>query len=338
MATRAAARLLLAAALAGVGCRDRRAAAPADLAPAAPSLLGGERGVDHVGLAVTDLRAAARTFQQRLGFERPIPGHLPNGIDNVNFYFEDATYLELLTCYDRQKADWLAWFLDRYTEGGNFVVLSVASAADTAAFLRGRGVPTEAPSAGSIEIQGGRPGGTWRTLFFQRSPLPGSPLYFIEYPRDARADFLRKLEDREVRRLSFRHRNTAVGIRAVWLAVRDLEGAAAAYAAIGLERGPAVSVERLGARGVAFRAGLGQLLLLSPTAADGPVAAFLGRRGPGVLGMSIEVRDLAAAQRAVSEGTGRTLAAYAGPLGRSILVEPQDAHGAYLELFQAAPR
>ena len=63
---------------------------------------------------------------------------------------------------------------------------------------------------------------------------------------------------------------------------------------------------------------------------------FPARRGPGVLGLSVEVRSLETARRVVSEGTGQGHEVYAGPLGPSVLVPPEQAHGTYLELFQAA--
>lgn len=304
-------------------------------------LLGGERGLDHVGVAVRDLRAAQDSFQRRLGFERPIPGHLPNGLDNVNFYFEDATYLEALTPYDPAKADWLAWFLAHHGEGGNFVVLSARSASDTAAFLRQRGFATAAPTEGSIQIEGGRPGGRWRTLFFDRSPLPGSPLYFIEYPKGPRAKFLQQLEDPAIVRRSFYHRNTAVGLRAVWLAVADLDEAVRRYAAIGLPPGRPWESAALHARGQVLFAGRGALLLLSPSG-PGPVQDFLARRGPGVLGFSIAVRELKTAQQVVAKGLAlpparpAASALYAGAFGNSFLVS--DVHGAYVEFTEAATR
>ncbi len=326
--------LLLSAVLAqgSQGCRR----GPRRPVVSGPSLLGGERGIDHVGVAVKDLREARQTYQQRLGFDRPISGRLPNGIDNVNFYFEDATYLETLTFYDRRKADWLAWFIDHFTEGGNFAVLSVRSANETAAFLRQRGFAMSPPSPGRIQVdlEGGKPGGTWQTLFFDRSPLPGSPLYFIEYPRESREDFLHQLEDPEVRRRSFHHRNTAVGIRAVWMAVPDLLAATRAYASLGLKEEEAFESPQLDARAQSIAAGRSHIILFSPRGDTGPVKEFLGRRGPGLLGMAIEVQSIQTAMQVIGQDTGDPQDLYAGRFGPSLLVAPKHAHGTWIEFFQ----
>ena len=51
------------------------------------TLLGGEVGIDHVGIAVRDLAAATRVYTEVLGFGLPQHGKLPTGIQNTNFFF-----------------------------------------------------------------------------------------------------------------------------------------------------------------------------------------------------------------------------------------------------------
>ncbi|MCA9665859.1 MAG: VOC family protein [Myxococcales bacterium] len=312
------------------------ASAPAKSPPRARipnTLLGGERGIDHVGVAVKDLAAAQKTYHEKLGFSRPTRGRLPNGLDNVNYYFEDATYLETLTYYDDKKAKWLAYFLGKFGEGGNFLVLSVRSIDATARFLEARGVSMSKPHLGSIRVKGKR-GGSWRTLFFKKSPLPGAPVYFIGYPRKRRARFLRKLQSPRVRQRYFAHENGALGIKAVWMAVNDLEAAAKGYEKIGLARGRAIEHAKLGARGIELAAGIGKILLLAPAKkGKGAVAKFLARRPPGVLGMSILVKDLEAARALINKRNKTKLKVYDGPLGKSVLVPAKLAHHTYLELF-----
>src|SRR6202044_1867650 len=100
---------------------DGSGSPPTGAGGATSDLLGGERGLDHVGVAVKDLDAATRAYHDVLGFDRPTEGKLPNGLRNVNYYFADSTYLETLTYWDRGKAEWLASFTDKH-EGGLFAV------------------------------------------------------------------------------------------------------------------------------------------------------------------------------------------------------------------------
>ena len=300
-------------------------------------MLGGERGIDHVGVAVPDLQRARQTYQDKLGFDRPVAGKLPNGLQNINFYFEDATYLETLNFWDAKKAAWVADFVKRYTHGGVFVVLSIRSIAATSRFLEGRGFKLLAPFKGSIDVDGKKKASSWRTLFFKKSPLPGNQLYFIEYPRETRENFLKRLQSKETRRKFFRHRNTAIGIKAVWMAVRDLEAATKAYESIGLRRGRPFKYPRLKASGQMISAGEGHILLLAPDTKASPLTPFVEGRGPGVLGMSVQVKSLVAARRLISVGTKTKIESFNGPLGVSFLLPPKLTHGIWLEFFQGRP-
>jgi catechol 2,3-dioxygenase-like lactoylglutathione lyase family enzyme len=304
------------------------------------TLLGGERGLDHVGIATADLGAAKDAFLA-LGFSNPQDGVLPNGIQNVNFYFADGTYLELLTFYDRQKAPDIARFVERNRSGPMFAVLAVASAEDTAAFLRQRGFSVGKPRPGRIDPAGGSGKPTssqpmWHTLMFDRPALPGDPLFFIAYDRAVRQELWRKLEDEKARR-AFAHANTVEGLHAIWIAVRDLESARAAYARAGLSEVEAVTLPQLSARGVALAAGQGSVLLLAPQEGRGPVAEFLAQRGEGILGISLRVARLPRARAVVERGIAAKVMAYAGPFGPSLLLTPDRAAGTWLE-FTVGPR
>lgn len=334
--------------LAPVGAPDAGAAADAgaarpeetaaDEARRKNSLLGGERGLDHVGIAVAELDAARKAFLD-LGFSNPQDGVLPNGIKNVNFYFQDGTYLELLTFYDRNKAPDIARFVERYQAGPMFAVLSVFSAEDTAAFLRQRGFSVSAPRPGRIDPAGA--GGKeqkqpmWHTLMFERPALPGDPLFFIAYDRAVRAELFRKLEDESARR-AFAHANTVEGLRAIWIAVRDLEAARTAYLRAGLEAGEVFTLPQLSARGVELGAGQGSVLLLTPQEGRGPVAEFLARRGEGLLGLTLLVARLPRARTVIERGSQIKVMAYSGLFGPSLLLTPDRSAGAWLE-FTAGP-
>lgn len=323
---------------AAVGCRRGPEGTP-DAGPVAPgrSLLGGERGLDHVGIGVKDLAAARRTFHDVLGFGAAEAGRLPNGIENVNYYFEDSTYLETLTAWDPQKARWLAQFT-AVREGPVFLALAIASTDGTTAFLAGRGIRTGAPVPGSIQTArsaAGEPPSRWSTMFFDGPVLPANPLFFIAYGQPQRDEMLGKLAQARRTGRIYRHPNGALGVKAVWLAVPELAAAAASFTRAGLPPGRAFEEPRLGARGLVIEAGEGRILLLAPATADGAVATQLRERGgPSLLGVSIEVSRLGVVQGLVARATGQPAPAQAGVLGSSVLVPPAMAHGAWLEFFE----
>jgi catechol 2,3-dioxygenase-like lactoylglutathione lyase family enzyme len=300
-----------------------------------PTLLGGERGLDHVGIAVKDLDAATHTYHDLLGFNRPSAGTLPNGIKNVNYYFADATYIETLVYWDRTKAAWVANFTDKHT-GALFAVLSAFSPESTTDFLAARGITVGAPFSGTIQVTGqdAMPEEQWKTFFLPEGLLPGDPLYFISYRRAPRDEFLLKLEDPRARRMLY-HKNTALGVRAVWFAVPDLALATKAYESIGLPRVRAFTDAALGATGQVFRAGEGELWLVAPSSDDGLLAGFLRERGgPGIAGITLEAGSVMQAASVIGERTGAALATYEGQLGTSFRLPPSQTHGLWLEFSQ----
>jgi len=275
------------------------------------------------------------TYEQRLGFSKPQRGRLPNGIRNVNFYFADATYLELLTHYDRAKATWLADFTDKHS-GALFVVLSVFSVEGTEAYLMRRGHRISRPVSGTIQTAADptMPGEKWKTFAYARSPLPGDPLYFIAYARPSRDAYLRKLKDPRVRHLLL-HENTALGLRSVWLAVPDIGAAARAFSDAGFEVKERFVDRRLRARGQVVLAGEGFITLLQATDGKSPVQAFLNeRKGPGLMGVTFKAGSADAAARLISSRTGEPLRVEKGPFGPSLLVPPHLAHGSWLEFLE----
>jgi hypothetical protein len=266
-----------------------------------------------------------------------MPGKLPNGIQNVNYYFADSTYLETMIAWDRAKADWLAAFTDHHT-GAFFAVLSAFSPESTRAFLSARGITVSAPYSGTIQTsaEDASPGEKWQTFFLPPGLLPGESgaLYFISYAREARVDFLQKLQDPKVQKRFF-HKNTALGLRAVWFAVADLALATRAYESLGLPRQRAFRDVELGADGQVMGAGVGEIWLFAPTSADGAVARFLQERGePGILGVTLLAGRVETAAEVISAGTGVAMPLRVGLLGKSIRVPPGLAQGVWLEFAQ----
>jgi len=83
--------------------------------PAHP-LLGRGLGVDHVGIAVRDLEKNARDYEQGLGFkciERPPQ---PSGIVSSIIYFENTSYLELLSVSEKPSGPPLSDQAKRYAD------------------------------------------------------------------------------------------------------------------------------------------------------------------------------------------------------------------------------
>ncbi|MBS2025729.1 MAG: VOC family protein [Deltaproteobacteria bacterium] len=314
----------------------QRKQSPLDRLP--DPLFMGELGLDHVGIAVKRLAAARSTFHEDLGFGALEDGKLPNGIQNTNYYFEDGTYLETLDAWDSNKQPALAAFTQEH-EGGYFAVLSIASAAATKAAIEARGVKMGTPIEGTIQTKAtlATPGAAprWQTLFFADHPWPESPLYFIEYAQPARGDMLKKLEAARSSGRIYHHPNSAVGIKAVWLAVPALDAAVSELERAGFSLGAAVSDPRLQAHGRLVGAGQGKLLLLTPDAQTGPVADELrARPQTHVFGLSIETRRVDHCAKFAQRAVGHPVPITQGLFGDSVLVPPQTAHGAWLELFQ----
>lgn len=88
---------------------------------------------------------------------------------------------------------------------------------------------------------------------------------------------------------------TVLHLDHVAIATPDLEEGSAPYVALGLiPEGPDEEVTSQGVRVRAFVVGETLIELLAPTGPDGPVAAFLARRGPGLHHTAYRVADLEA--------------------------------------------
>jgi choline dehydrogenase-like flavoprotein/catechol 2,3-dioxygenase-like lactoylglutathione lyase family enzyme len=301
------------------------------------TLLGGELGYDHVGVAVRDLDGAARQYR-KLGFGKGKHGKLPNGLKNVNFYFGDTTYLELVTVYDPKKNPWINGFIEKHDKGAMFYFLSVYSIEETRDFLRERGVRVSDPLAGRIETAGQKASkkSMWHSFYFERTPLPGHNLSFITYGRKSRNFFLYKVKNEKVRRRFFSTPNTVQGLKTAYVAVRDLEASRKIYERLGLRAGRRFDSEPLDARCLEIEAGPGRAVVLARARKTrGPVASFLARRGEeGIIGLGFEVAKLEAARSLINRNTGQQLERYRGLFGDSFMVPAELAYDVWLEFFQ----
>jgi hypothetical protein len=275
------------------------APAPAATA-AAPPAAAAALHLDHVPIAVRSLDAAVAAYE-RLGFRiKPGRPHA-NGILNAFPKFADGSYLELITApaaVDGQTAR-LVEFLEA-GEGGRLLALRADSVAALA--------PTF--DAAGVETAVARFGRAFNLLSFGDGALGG--IFLIDYPVPVR-DSARLLD----------HPNTATGIAAAWLSDSLFDALAAL---------PALFVVTGSATGAVIRlTGGGELRRARhfPAAPGGHAAPAAHLR---VAGVTLQVRDLAAARRAIRGGTGAELPLVPGPTGPRLVVPPALAAGIWLEL------
>ena len=303
------------------------------------SVLGEGRGIDEVIILVRDLEAAQDVYGNVLGFTLLPPKgsayRLPSGLKISGAYFAE-NQLELRAIDDPEKAaenrPEYVNFLEQH-EGARLLMLAVSSLDATASFLRARGFEISEPIPGVFD------GITiWRIVTFTNSVLPGLPV--LGRRRTGRpvatfwfAEYLDSQLDSRYATLP-QHPNTATGIKSVWMGVRDLVAATKAYESVGLRSGQRRNLPQLEASGREIEAGRGVILLLEPQTEYGKVASFLAHRGEGIMGVSIEVRDLGTARKFIERNTGLEFAPYAGLYGNSILISAEIAHGLWIEMFQ----
>lgn len=297
------------------------------------SLLGEGRGIDHVIVYVRDLETAEDVYRDALGFIVGESYALPTGY-KASWVGFDRNWLELRAIDDPEKvAQATPWasvedrlrvlqFLEN-RDGALALVLNSSSVETTTDFLQRRGF--DVPESHLMVFD------DTVSLYFtlNESVLPGPRVTFAELWPAYEANF-RHTEPPEWAR----HPNTARWITSVWIAVSDLETATKAYEAIGLDAGRKVELPELGASGREMKVGPLTVLLLQPGIEGGKVFAFLADRGEGIMGVSMEVRDLETARKVIESNTGLVFAPYAGPYGSSILIPAQIAQGLWIEMFQ----
>jgi hypothetical protein len=276
------------------------APAPSVATAAAPPATSAALHLDHVPIAVRSLDPAVLAYE-RLGFRiKPGRPHA-NGILNAFPKFADGSYLELITApaaVDGLTAR-LVEFLE-IGEGGRLLALRADSVAALAPIFDAAGVETALA----------RFGRAFNILSFGDGALGG--IFLIDYPVPVR-DSAWLLD----------HPNTATGIAAAWLS-DSLFDALAALPALFVVSGSAPGdVVRLAGGGELRRA------REFPAAPGGTAAPAAHVR---VAGVTLRVRDLAAARSAIRGGTGAELPITQRPAGLRLVVPPALAAGIWLEL------
>jgi len=304
-------------------------------------------GIDHVILAVRDLEAARSFLRDRLGFKLPpagVVGKHASGTMNASAYFANQSYLEVLAVADRDLVRHRnATVLDFLDQGEGLLgfALSTSSARQSAARLEQLGIPHTEPKPGSISWPGspGTAAPKWLTVEF----LPASrlPFFLIQYLDLDYADIFRNWTAGFAEASAspyFQQPNTAIGVSAIWVVVPKVDGVLGTYRHLLGSEGAKVGMPDLAAEGYAFDIVRQRLYLLQPSMPSGPAATYVAARGSGVMGVSIEVKDLDAVRSLLRRTDVGAKDALQGPSGRrSLLVPPAEALGAWIE-FHAGDR
>lgn len=294
----------------------------------------GINGLDHVRLLVRDLEAAKDHFRDVLGFRIAPRGdnyRHPLGSYQTVTRLGDAFYLELLAVHDRARMSTgrpeMVQFLDR-REGGHSVLLNVRSAQASAQVLRSRGLAVVGPAAGGFEPSSddGPLGKPWWLVNFSAAPFTQEALSLIEYEPDWAA------QQRHAASWADQP-NGVSAARAVWLAVANLASAASHLAALGLDQQRRFALDHLDADACEVRVGERQnIWLVQPRGEHGPAGAFLAGRGQaGIMGVTLQVRDLRAQSERLSRAIGAGVRSIDGRYGASVLIDGAHACGLWLE-------
>jgi len=223
-------------------------------------------GLDHIVIAVRDLEAAMRSYEQ-LGFTVVPGGRHPVGTHNVLISFADGSYIEIIAFY-RANPDHRWWRPLQTGEGlVDFCTQTDDLAGDTAK-LRGAGVNIGDPVPWSRT----RPDGyqlKW-VLSLAREGHRGVAPFLIqdETPREERVP------------QRFDHKNGAAGIGTVTVAVEDLAAVTGWYKSVLGYDGEPIKRDELQAAGVRFRIGPQLLDFVEPTSEKSPLKERLKLRGP----------------------------------------------------------
>ena len=307
----------------------------------AQTFIGQGRGVDHVGVVVRDLARAQRDYEQ-LGFKVTKGGHFPGGVSNSVVYFQNDSYLELLTVNGSESAKQsdaaaLAEFL-RQHEGAMFLGINVSSAKRAADYLRARNFDVAGPDPGSIMGQGQTtpPPPMWFDVGINDKPAPGKegltlPIFFVEYV------FADRLEKRRAEG-SMDQANTAMGIHSVWFAVHNVQVQSRTLQAAEFKAGGSREAKFIGGRGQEVTAGQGVLVLLESSDNNTLLTRYLSNHDEGIIGLSIEVADLGKARRLGEGTTAGNLETYEGFYGTSVMLPPSVTHGVLIEMYQPVER
>ena len=303
-------------------------ASAVDPTPTPQPLLGSGRGIDHVTILTSDLRAAMSEYRDRLGFTVGPVRQFSFGFEGANIYFADGTYIELYGIHDRANvaAGSEAFAVDA-PEGVTWVTLHAGSTEDTANRLKERGIPAWGPLTFPTDAEPAQ--WTHRLTGPEQPVLPGGRVFFVEYNDELRAK--NRAVDAAAVRAREVHENAAHGLRSVWVAVRDLSAAAARYESAGLSPGREVRLNVLDTKAREIRTPGGTILLVQMK--PGRTTASV-ETAHSFAGISIKTGSVDRIRELIRQSHSLELQTYRGLYGRSVLVPPALARGASIEFFE----
>ena len=299
--------------------------------------LGDGRGIDHVASLVRleNFDAAADVWTDQLGFSATPALLSPLGAKNRLIWFDDLSYLEILTFTELNDftAPFLAFLEDH--EGGKFYGSEVVDAAQAISFLNDAGYPNVGPIPAApliIESTGEVVGLSplWSSIILTSRVAPDNSNFFLDYDEAQVQQMFAEFPVLAPRP----HPNTAQKIDTLWLVVADLDAAIDFYEGLGLEvRFKNKKIHYLGARGAEVRYNNNTLALLEP---DGPglVSDFAAERGEGIMGVSIKVGNLQTARTLVNGNTGLNLQTFKYKGRDRFLIPASLTHGFMIEMVE----
>ena len=224
------------------------------------------QGIDHIVIAVNDLERAGKDYEQ-LGFTVVAGGKHPVGSHNALISFADGSYIEIIAFY-REAIDHRWW--DPLQKGERFVDFCMQTndlQGDTLK-LRAAGVAINDPVPWSRT----RPDGyelKWLLSLAQGSHRGVAPFLIQDVtPREERIP------------QTFDHRNGAIGIGTVTVAVGELTAIQRWYATVLGSPGMNINNEKLGASGVSYQIGPHKVDFLMPLDSQSPLVNWLRTFGP----------------------------------------------------------
>jgi catechol 2,3-dioxygenase-like lactoylglutathione lyase family enzyme len=231
------------------------------------------QGLDHIVIVVNDLEQAAKDYQQ-LGFTVVPGGKHPVGSHNVLISLADGSYIEIIAFY-REAVDHRWWAsLQKGERLVDFCLQTDDLRGDTLK-LRAAGVAINDPVPWSRT----RPDGyelKWLLSLVHGSQRGVAPFLIQDVtPREERIP------------QAFDHKNRAIGIETLTIAVGDLAAVQRWYDGVLGNRPVDITDDKLQARGVRYPIGPHKLDFLVPLGPESPLIDWLKISGPSPYAASL---------------------------------------------------